>query len=133
MRKVANQNSENGYVAISIILLLSVVLLGIIMTVTGLGIGEGQLSLARSKGENTLFFVEGCMEDALLKLRADGNYGIGGSVIARPEGTCTITTVSNGNNNYTLTATTTDPSYVRKIQVIVNRDYSITLTSWQEI
>ena len=123
---------EGGYVAISIILILTAVVLGIIVTVAQLGIGEGQVSLALSKGEDTLHFVEGCMEDAILKLRVNALYA-GGS-ITRPEGTCTITVFKFSNNiTYLLTATTTNTSYVRKMQVSLIRDYSITIVSWQEI
>ena len=44
--KIEN-SAERGYVAISIILILTAVVLGIIVTVAQLGIGEGQVSLAK--------------------------------------------------------------------------------------
>lgn len=120
---------QKGYLAISSILIISAVVLAITVSVSYLAIGEGQASLGQSKGEDTLSFVEGCLEDGILKLRADGSYS-GGS-ITRPEGTCTIT-ISSVGTTYTVTATTTDTSYVRTVQSIINRDYSITMTSWNE-
>ena len=122
---------EGGYVAISILLILTAVLLGIIVTVAHLGIGEGQVSLALSKGEDTLTFVEGCVEDGLLKSRADSNYSGGG--ITRPEGTCSIS-ISKAVIPWTMTVTTLDTKYKRTIEVKYTRNPTgISLSSWKEI
>ncbi len=129
MKKVIDNNSEGGYVAISIILILTAVVLGIIVTVAQLGIGEGQVSLALSKGEDTLHFVEGCMEDALLKIRSNVSYA--GGTITRPEGTCSIT-VSTVGSTYTVTATTTATPYKRTVQAVAIRGTTMSLTRWKE-
>lgn len=118
-----------GYVATTIVLIVSAVVLGIIVTVSQLGIGEGQASFALTQGENTIDFVEGCMEDALLKLRASASYA--GGTITRPEGTCSITVASVGTT-YTVTATTTATAYKRTVQAVVVRTGSLSLTSWKE-
>ena len=130
---------EGGYVAISIILILTAVVLGIIVTVAQLGIGEGQVSLALSKGEDTLYFVEGCVEDAMLKARASSTFGdpVGTPVtITRPEGSCSITVLSKVGSNpviWTVNATTTATSYRRTVQAVFNRSSTgIILTSWKE-
>jgi len=128
MKENIYNNSKDGYVAISILLILTAVLLGIIVTVAHLGIGEGQASLALSKGEDTLHFVEGCMEDALLKIRANASYA--GGTITRPEGTCSITVT--GGPTYTVTATTTATPYKRTIQAVAVRGATMSLTSWKE-
>lgn len=128
-RKRTGDSSEEGYVAIAIVLILTVVILGIMVTVAQLGVGEGQVSLALSKGEDALNFAEGCMEDALLKIRSDPTYP-GGS-ITRPEGTCTIT-VSQAGSTYTVTAAITGTTYRRTIQAVVARSTSLGLTSWKE-
>lgn len=130
MKKLIYNNSESGYVAISILLILTAVILGIIVTVAQLGIGEGQVSLALSKGEDTLHFVEGCMEDTLLKIRSNASYA--GGTIAHPEGTCSIT-VSQVGSTYTVTATTTTTSYKRTVQAVATRGTALSLTSWKEL
>ena len=127
---IYNKRMQRGYLAISSILIISAVVLAITISVSYLSIGEGQSSLALYKGENTLSFIEGCMEDALLKIRSNPLYN--GTTIMHNGETCTITVVNGGGGNYTLTATTTDTSYIRTVQVVVNRDYSITMTSWKE-
>jgi len=107
------------------------VVFSITATVTYLAIGEAQSSLAHTKGESTLDFVEGCLEDALIKARANGNYS-GGS-ISRPEGTCTITTSKLGNT-WTITATTSATDYRRSVQAVATvNGYEVILTSWKEI
>ena len=121
---------EDGYVAISIVLILTAVILGIMVTVAQLGIGEGQASFALSKGEDALNFAEGCTQDALLKIRSNPSYA--GGIITRPEGSCSIT-VSVAGAVYTVTATTAANTYKRTIQAVINRGLTaITLTSWKE-
>jgi len=129
MKKLIDNNSEGGYVAISIVLILTAVILGIMVTVAQLGIGEGQVSLALSKGEDTLHFVEGCTEDALLKIRSNASYA--GGTITRPEGTCSIT-VSTVGSTYTVTTSTTATSYKRTVQAVAIRGTTVSLTSWKE-
>lgn len=119
-----------GFIAITSVLIISVVILAITMTVVYLSVGQGQSALALTKGEEQLHLVEGCMEDALLKIRASGSYA-GGS-ITRPEGTCSIT-VGQAGNVYTVTATSTSTTYKRSVQAVVTRGSSITITSWKEI
>lgn len=122
--------TNQGFIAISTILVISVVVLAIALTVTYLAIGEGQTALAQSKGEDALQFSEGCMEDALLKIRSNPSYA--GGTISRPEGTCTITVVKAGNV-YTVTSTAAGTLYKRSIQVVVTRASSLVITSWQEL
>lgn len=122
---------ERGYIAIISVLIIGAVVLAIAVTVSLLAIGEGQTSLALTKGEDALQFSEGCMEDAMLKALNNNSY-VGGT-ITRPEGTCTIT-ASKSSNNWTVTATSTATVYRRTIQAHFTRSgRSITITDWQEI
>lgn len=122
---------NTGYVAITSLLIIAAVVLAIATSVALLGIGEGQSALALNKGEDSLQFVEGCTEDALLKSKQNASYA--GGNITRPEGTCSIT-VSKAGSTWTVTASTTATTYKRTIQVIFTRTGSgITLTSWTEI
>lgn len=123
--------SRKGYIATSTVLVLMVVVLSIITTVSLLGIGEAQVSQALTKGEETLSFVEGCVEDALLNSQASASYA--GGNITRPEGTCAITVDSKVGNDWTITISTTATDYKRTIRVIFNRGSTIAITSWQEI
>jgi hypothetical protein len=123
-------NSKSGYIALVTVLIVSAVALATSVSIGLLAIGEAQSSVALSKGDDTLSFVEGCMEDALLKARASDSY-VGGS-ITRPEGTCTIT-VSKVGSAWTITATTTATQYKRTIQVKATKSTFMSIDSWREI
>lgn len=123
---------SKGYIAISTTLIVSVVVLAIAITTSFLSIGEAQSSLSLAKGEGVLALVEGCSEDALLRLRSDANYS-GGS-ITRPEGVCSITQVSKVGTVYTFDISSTNTDYNHTIRIVVNRTGSgLTLVSWQKI
>lgn len=127
---IFHSERERGYIALITVIILSAVTIAIATTVSLLAIGEAQSSLSLSRGEDTLAFVEGCMEDALLKVRASDSYA-GGS-ITRPEGTCTIT-ASKVGSTWTVTATTTATTYKRTIQAIATKSASLTIGSWKEL
>lgn len=120
-----------GFIAITSVLIISAVVLAATISVSLLSIGQGQAGFALTKGEDTWSFVDGCAEDALLKLRANSAYGSG--TINRPEGTCTVTLVSQVGSVYTYDISTTSTLYKRTVRVVVNRGSSITITSWKEI
>lgn len=121
---------QKGFIAISSVIIVASVVLAISISTTYLMIGEGQSSLASTKGEEVLVFVENCMEDALLKIRNAPTYS--GGTIFHPSGTCDIT-VNRVSNNYTITATSTSFSHVRTIEVQATRTNQLTITSWKEI
>lgn len=123
-------HNNRGFIAMTSILVISTVVLSITLTVTYLSIGQGQAALALTKGEEQLHFVEGCMEDALLKIRSNAAYA--GGTITRPEGTCSIT-VSQAGTVYTVTATGTATNYRRTVQTVVTRGATMTVTSWKEL
>lgn len=118
---------QKGYLAISMVLLLTVVTLAVATTVSLLAIGEGQSGLGHELGESALNLDEECAEDLLLRMRNEGMFAatITSTSFAEAEGTCSLT--KSGN---TWTITNTSPStYVRTIQVTFVRDgYGITFT-----
>lgn len=122
---------QKGFVAITTVLILSAVVVAIAATVTLLSIGEAQSSLSLYKGENNLSFVESCVEDYLLKIRADSAFG-GGNITHLGE-TCTIN-IKTGNPGWDIVVSSLDSSYQRQIEVVFTRNPTgIILTSWKEI
>lgn len=123
---------QKGYIALLTVLIVMAVVITSASTIALLSIGEGQSGFALFKGEDTLTFVEGCTEDYILKIRAQGAGFVAGN-ITRPEGTCTIT-VNSGNPNWDITVSTNTTTYKRSIRVIFTRNPTgITLTSWKEV
>jgi len=125
-------HTQRGYIALLTVLIVMSVVLTTVSTVALFAIGEAQSGLALFKGEDTLTFVEGCTEDYMLKIRAQGAGFVAGN-ITRPEGTCTIT-VNSGDPSWNITVSTTATTYKRSIRAIFTRNPTgITLTSWKEV
>lgn len=124
------QNKQpQGYIALVTVLILSAVILGITSSVSLLGIGEAQSSLANFKGENALQLVEGCAEDALLKAQQSSTYN--GGNIMRPEGTCVVSVTKSGNS-WTILVTSTQQDYNRTIVIKFTRGSTLATSSWTE-
>lgn len=133
---------QKGYIATLTVLIIMAVVIATAATVTYLSIGEAQSGFALFKGEDTLTFVEGCVEDAMLKARADATYGdppLSEKTITRPEGSCKIKVISKGaippfTWDMKAQTDTTVTKYNRIIEVFFNRTPTVvTLTSWKEV
>jgi hypothetical protein len=122
-----------GYIALITVLILGAVTLGLGSTVSLLGIGEAQSSLALTKGEAVQQLVEGCAQDALLKAQQNSKYA--GGMIARPGGVgnCIISVAKNGNN-WTITATSDRTDYNKTVVVHFTRTTGspIAIANWQD-
>lgn len=123
---------NKGFIAISTVLILLVVVVSIVTTVSLLSVGEARSGFALAQGEAALQFSEGCAEDALLKAKSDTTYA-GGNIV-RPEGTCVIDIAKNGIS-WTLDASPLNGDSIRHVRVVF--DYvplvGIILTSWTEM
>ena len=133
---------QKGYIATITVLIIMAVVVATATTVTFLSIGEAQSSFALFKGDDALTFVEGCVEDAMLKARASSTFGdpvLSEVTIAHEGSLCKIKVMSKtGINPVTWTMRVqTDlaaTKYNRIIEVVFNRAATgITLTSWKEI
>lgn len=131
-------SNSYGFVAVSVVLILLSVVVSIGTTVAYLSIGEGQSGLILYEGEDNLTFVEGCVEDVMLKIRSDQSYNAPSftriDIIGNSK-TCNIAYNAGGPVNWNLTVSTSSTTRVqRKIQVIFTRNPTgISLTSWREI
>lgn len=123
--------TQKGYIALLTTIIIMAVVLTTASTVALLSIGEAQSSFALFKGDDTLQFVEGCAEDALLKIRS--NPSIAGTfTIGRPEGQCTVT-IESGSNPWSVLISTQSTQYKRTVRLIFDRNPTgIILTSWLE-
>ncbi len=122
--------NDKGFIAIVTILMISALVLLVSLSVTAMAISQLQGSLGQTNGEEKWYLTDGCVEDALLKIRAGPSYA-GGS-ITRPEGTCNVV-VSQAGNVYTLTVNSASTSYNRTARVTATRSGTVTVSSWKEI
>ncbi|MDO8498665.1 MAG: fibronectin type III domain-containing protein [bacterium] len=121
---------QKGFIALTTVLVVSVVVVAIAATSSLLSIGEAQSGLVLLKGEDNLHLVEGCMEDLLLKIRADQNFNQ--TTITLPEGSCNIT-YNSRDPSWDVTVSSGEPAYQRQVRVTFTRPPTgLALTSWQE-
>lgn len=126
--------NSKGYIAISSVVIILAVILGLTITMSYSAIGEAQSGLALFQGEENLQQVEGCVEDVMLKIRSNP---VTVASFTRPEGICNISYTSSGPVNWDISVTftpTVATSIVRTIRVVfVRNSTGISLTSWNEI
>ncbi len=123
--------THKGFVAITTVLIFSMVLIAVVVTVSLTSIGESQSSYALMKGESTLALVEGCTEDALYFIRTNALY-TGGS-FAHPDALCRADVSYDGTIG-TLRVHLENTEYDRWVEVIFERTGTgITLIRWTEV
>jgi hypothetical protein len=124
--------NNGGYIAISVVLILLVVTIGISSSILFLSSGKAKIYDALREGDQALFRSDACLEEGLLRLKADPVNYAGGNV-SFPDGTCHVS-IDNQSGTYTLQVFfSSSDSYWRSIeakaQVI---DGIIQMTSWSE-
>lgn len=127
---IFNIRPQGGYVALSSILVIAAVVLTIGISVSLLAVSESQMSLAEKKKEETIDFVEGCVEEALLRLNKDGAIP---TQILLPQGACDVIINSQSGNDWTFTTSGSVDNYKKSIQVSATRDTEVGISSWAEV
>lgn len=123
-------NHKTGYIALSSVLVISAVVLIVGVSVTLLSISEAQISLGGRKSEASVDFVEGCVEEALLRLNEDNSVP---TTIGLPQGQCSVTIDGHVGDDWILTVSGSLDGYYHSIQVVANRSSTVTITSWGEV
>lgn len=124
-----NQIKLKGYVALIMVLMVSVLLLVIGISVALISINQGQMSTVEQKKEAELAFVESCAAEVLLKL---DKYRVVPSSVTLPTGTCSVSSSRTGFS-WNLTITGSLEGYTKSVQINVLRTTHITINSWVEI
>lgn len=128
---VKKTQKRKGYVALSSLLVISAVVLMVVISASLLSLSEGQMGDSVRKGEEAFFFVEGCLEEALLRARDSSVYE--GGVLNLPDGQCTIDIIKD-DGNWTVTASGSKDGYQRSVEAQIRRGCDqIELISWQEV
>lgn len=126
MKKIKNK----GYVAISTVLIVGVVVMAIGVTVILNGINEVQSAFAESRKEAALAVVNACVQDGLIRLNK--NNAIPGTIVL-PEGSCTVTINSQVGSSWDVTFTGTVNGYTKSLRVTATKTTTVTINSWLEI
>ena len=124
-----NIRFQKGYVALASILVIASVVTVIGISTSLLSVNEIQSSLSGLKNEVTVDFVEGCVEDALLRLNENNAIP---NQISLPEGSCDVSNITQNGTAWTFTVSGTIDTYTKSVHVKINRDTTVTVTSWEE-
>jgi len=131
LKKISQlQLQQGGYTAIATVLVITVVVLVLTVSVSLLSVEDIQSSLASKKGDESLSLVEGCAEDALMRLNLNGTIP---ATIPIHEGTCSVTINSQVGDLWTFTVTASFESYTKSIQIIAQRTTLVTVQRWIEL
>lgn len=115
--------------------LVSVLIIATIMIVLTFGMGlnsiaENQIGLYQSRSSVSFYNVDGCAEEAVLRLNRDNNYT--GETLNLGNTTCVISISGSGSNRTIGIAGTSSEGYTRNIGITVTIAPSFAITSWQE-
>jgi hypothetical protein len=132
MRKVFKQqlvSGNKGVAALLTIVIVAAATLLMAYSASLLGLGELELGHTSQKGEEAFSVADGCMEEALRRIRVDTSY-TGGSLSVL-NGSCTIAVTGSGP--YTITVTGTSGEYNKKIEAgVAVSSRVLTINSWEE-
>jgi hypothetical protein len=124
-------DSKKGFVALMTIVIVSAAALIIAYSASFLGLGELDMGYVEYRGSEAYYIADGCMEEALERLRLDASYT--GSILSMTNGSCIMSVVTGGGiSTTTITASTTD-SYHKKLESVTAVSGGVvTINSWEE-
>lgn len=98
-----------------------------------LGIGELELGYTASRGAEAFALADGCVDEALERLRVNESYS--GGILTLPNGWCDIQVqVIPSPTQRTITVTgTINTMYYKKLQAVVTVGSAVTIDSWLEL
>ncbi len=122
---------KRGAAALLTVIIVGVTSLILAYSASILSLGELEMGYGSQKGSETASVADGCVEEAMQRLKMDQNY-VGG-LLNIGAGSCIIDIESNGNNRV-VTATASIGSNYKVFQVDLTLNGSnIVINSWQEI
>jgi len=136
-RKTKKLSNEKGAVALIVVVVIAAASLLMAYNASFLGLGDLELGYSSQKGGEALAVSEGCLEEALRRIRLDENYGVGqGEMnLSLDNGSCIIEVGANGNDRDIITTGNID-NYNKIIEANLtlsgdNNDV-ININSWEE-
>jgi hypothetical protein len=125
---------EQGLVAFLTIIIVSAAALIMALNASFLGLGELDLGYTASEGGTAFYIADGCMEEALERIRKDTAYGVGAGTInlTVSNGSCTIVVADSGSTR-TVTVVGTKGNFNKKIEIDLTLTGNvITIDGWEE-
>jgi hypothetical protein len=128
--KYNKNTSESGVAAMVVIVVVGAAALIFTQGAALLGLGELDLGYTSQRGAEAFSVADGCMEEALERMRLNSSYA--GASLNVSNGSCTITVA--GSNPYTITVLGTTGNFNKKIESTITLTGNvITIDSWEEL
>lgn len=131
--KNKNLQNNNGFVALTSVLIISAVCLIIGIGVISLNIGEGQMSLQKDQSSQAYYFANLCAEEALISLKEDSGYlgeTISGESINIENSSCIISV----EDSWTVKISAVSSEQTKKIKIKLSQiDPQMVISSWEEV
>ncbi len=128
MKSVSFTSHRPGFAALFLVVVLGGVALMIVVGVTVVGFGNIERAFLHVRADGASTIADGCIEEALLRLRLDQQYR--GGVLNLNGGSCILSVVPDGDEYLIRTTSTLDIAQsTRTARVEVDQD-SIILKQW---
>jgi hypothetical protein len=125
-----NFKSEKGIIALLTIIIIGFTTLTMALSSSFIGLGELNSGFTNVKGNKAMVLTEGCLEEALNKLRLNSGYS--GESLVFKKGSCIISVSSNLNDRTILVEGQLE-NYHKKIEVdLTLNNNQININSWEE-
>lgn len=121
---------KSGYVAITSVLVLVFIIVGIAVASSLNSVSEGQIALNDRLSLQALNNLESCADDVLLRLNEDGALP---SSVTVDTYTCTVTLESQSGSDYTFRVAYTSNNFTKTLRIIATRSDRVYITKWSEI
>ena len=130
--------SNAGFSALFSIIIVAAAVLLLSRSAAILGLGELDLGYTHQKGQEALAVADGCVEEALRRIRLDANYA-GNTELTVTNGTCSIVVVDPEapSNQRVVTVVGTQGVYNKVVEVVISLSSDplpvLTVESWAEL
>lgn len=128
--------SQSGIAALLTVLIISAAVLIMAVGASFLGLNELNMGYTFQKGGEAMALADGCLEEALLRLKRDNNYGIsaGDIPLTLGQGSCIINITDLGFGQRRIQVQGKAGDFYKNIQAeaSVNQE-AVNITLWQEL
>lgn len=126
---------QKGASIVIAVMIVSAALFVTAITNISVGIGDADLSLVASKGEQAYAATEGCAYDTLRQIRRSTSYGVGSGTITftTAQGSCTIDITDIGGNQRSVSVVGVVGDVSRRLTIDLSvQSGLISIQSWRE-
>lgn len=127
---------QNGFATLATMVVIFFVALTLAMSVQFLGLGELQHGFASNLGEQAFAIGDGCVDEALQRLRYSSAYA--GGTVTHGDDACTIAVSGSGGTRQVDVVATVNGLVVRSLKVGVSITAGVprnvvSVTGWEEV